>query len=227
MLFPLHFSDRTVPFSLAGPAHRIVLQSLLLHHLDTERCGMGILNKFMKVWCRGEEGSHHWAVSKHICCQGYNNHPHDSALGTYLKVCVSSSQGLTDSIRLILIANQPKRLVQTIEVGANGFSCHLRCPLHAQHTHTECFPLISLPSHSKSQGLTTCFPVEREISDSEEVVFNLFNYIVYTSRVKKSSKDTKADLSLGSLIIHINMQFLVTLLQELNSVGSVQTLLLF
>lgn len=86
------------------------------------------------------------------------------------------------------------------------------------HTRTECLPLTPLPSHSKSQGLASCFPVEREISDSEEAVFNLYNYTVYTNRVKKSSKDTKANLSLGSLNTQINMQFPVTLLQELNSV---------
>lgn len=70
-------------------------------------------------------------------------------------------------------------------VGANGFWCHSRCPLH---THTQWSLLIPLPSHSKSQGLSSCFPAEREISDSEEAAFDLFIYIVYTNRVKKIIK---------------------------------------
>lgn len=95
-------------------------------------------------------------------------------------------------------------------------------------THTQSLSLILLPSHKKSQGLASCFPTKREIDDTEEFLFNLFNYTVYTNTVKNSSEDTKASLPLHSLSTHINMQFpVIPLLQELNSEGSVQTLQLF
>lgn len=189
---------------------------------------MGVLNKFMKAWHRVEESSCHQEVSKHICCQGYNHHPSGSALemaGNIPQGERVALQAPLTPIRPVLIAHQPKRLVQMASSVIWDVVC-TRARART-HMHAECLPLIPLPSHSKSQGLASCFPVEREISDSEEAVFNFFKNIVYTNRVKKSSKDTKANLSFESLNTHISMQFLVTPLQELNSAGSVQTLLLF
>lgn len=76
--------------------------------------------------------------------------------------------------------------------GSSAIGCSL-------HTHTESLPLIPLPSHNKSQGLGSCFHIEREISDSEEFPSHFFNYIVYTNKVKNSSKDTKANVPLHKL----------------------------
>lgn len=130
------------PFSLAGLAHRTVLLSLLFHHLDAERRGFGmeILNKSMKVWHRVEEGSHHQEVSKHTCCQGYNNHPNGSALEMAGNIprgeWVALQALLTPSGLFWLLTNQSV-WCKWLLVPSEMSSVHT-------HTHTHCACLSSL-----------------------------------------------------------------------------------